>query len=290
MKRNYIVISLIFFFFAIFFFSSAAFDNLDDYEEKLVKKKLASFDESLKSEPIKKIIETVGLSFLGTEYVSGTLDEDVYSEKLVIKISGLDCVTFVENTLAVSRTIQSGSQSLEDFKDELRTIRYRDGKIEGYTSRLHYFSDWIYDNEKKGLVKDITKKIGGVPYNKKINFMSSHRSSYKQLNIDDGESLSVIKAIENEINNRDLYYIPKNEVDTYYDALQTGDIIATTTEIKGLDVTHTGYVYKKKGKTYFLHASLSASEVIVSKEELKSYLKKDKKKTGIMVCRPYDVN
>lgn len=290
MKRNYIGISLIFFFFAIFFFSSAGFDNLDDYEEKLVKKKLASFDESLRSESIKKIIETVGLSFLGTEYVAGTLDEDVYSEKLVIKISGLDCVTFVENTLAVSRTIQAGSQSIEDFKDELRTIRYRSGKIEGYTSRLHYFSDWIYDNEKKGLVKDITKKIGGVPYNKKINFMSAHRSSYKQLNIDDGESLSVIKGIENEINKRDLYYIPKNEVDTYYDDLQTGDIIATTTEIKGLDVTHTGYVYKKKGKTYFLHASLSAAEVIVSKEELKAYLKSDKKKTGIMVCRPYDVN
>lgn len=290
MKRNYIGISLIFFFFAIFFFSSAGFNNLDDYEEKLVKKKLASFDESLKSESIKKIIETVGLSFLGTEYVAGTLDEDVYSEKLVIKISGLDCVTFVENTLAVSRTIQSGSQSLEDFKDELRTIRYRDGKIEGYTSRLHYFSDWIYDNEKKGLVKDITKKIGGVPYNKKINFMSAHRSSYKQLSTDDGEALSIIKSIEKDINSRDLYYIPKNEVDTYYDDLQTGDIIATTTEIKGLDVTHTGYVYKKKGKTYFLHASLSASEVIVSKEELKAYLKSDKKKTGIMVCRPYDVN
>lgn len=290
MKRNYFGISLIFFFFAIFFFSSAGFDNLDDYEEKLAKKKLASFDESLKNESIKKIIETVGLSFLGTEYVAGTLDEDVYSEKLVIKISGLDCVTFVENTLAMARVIQTGLTTLENFREELQTIRYRDGKIEGYTSRLHYFSDWIYDNEKKGLVRDITKKIGGVPYNKKINFMSSHRSSYKQLNIDDGESLSVIKGIENEINNRDLHYIPKYEVDTYYDDLQTGDIIATTTEIKGLDVTHTGFIYKKKGKTYFLHASLSAKEVIVSKEELKAYLKSDKKKTGIMVCRPYDVN
>jgi len=87
-----------------------------------------------------------------------------------------------------------------------------------------------------------------------------------------------------------MYYIPKSSVDKYYDDLQTGDIIATTTEIKGLDVTHTGFIYKKKGKTYFLHASLSAKEVIVSKEELKSYLKSDKKKTGIMVARPYGVN
>ncbi|MBI5401984.1 MAG: DUF1460 domain-containing protein [Ignavibacteriae bacterium] len=282
--------SLILFFFAIILFSSSAFNTLDDYEEKLVKKKLNSFDESLKNESISTIIEKVGMSFLGTEYVAGTLDENTYSEKLVIKISGLDCVTFVENTLAISRAIQSGSPGLNTYKDELQTIRYRDGKIEGYTSRLHYFSDWIYDNEKKGIVKDITKKIGGVPYNKKINFMSTHQSSYKQLNEDDGESVSIIKSIEKEINNRDLYYIPKGEVDSYYDDLKTGDIIATTTEIKGLDVTHTGYIYKKKGKTYFLHASLSAKEVIISKEELKAYLKSDKKKTGIMVARPQDLN
>jgi hypothetical protein len=290
MKHNITSISLILFFFAIVFFSSSAFNMLDDYEEKLVKKKLNSFDESLKNESISKIIEKVGLSFLGTEYVAGTLDGDIYVEKLVIKISGLDCVTFVENTLAMSRVIQTGIPSLESFKDELQTIRYRDGKIEGYTSRLHYFSDWIYDNEKKGIVQDITKKIGGVPYKKKINFMSNHSDSYKQLQTDDGESQAIIKSIEKKINGRKLYYIPKSEVDTYYDDLQTGDIIATTTKIDGLDVTHTGYIFKKNGKTYFLHASLSAKEVIVSKEELKGYLNSDKKKTGIIVARPYSAN
>lgn len=290
MKKNYISISLILFFFAIIFFSSSAFNTLDDYEERLVTKKLNSFDEELKNASISKIIEKVGVSFLGTEYVAGTLDEDTYTEKLVIKISGLDCVTFVENTLAISRAIQAGEPTLSRYKDELQAIRYRDGKIEGYTSRLHYFSDWICDNEKKGIVKDITKQIGGVPYNKNINFMSTHQSSYKQLNTDDGESVSIIKSIEKKINNRDLYYIPKGEVDSYYDDLQTGDIIATTTEIKGLDVTHTGYIYKKKGKTYFLHASINAKEVIISKEELKAYLKSDKKKTGIMVARPMEIN
>ncbi|MFA5405404.1 MAG: N-acetylmuramoyl-L-alanine amidase-like domain-containing protein [Ignavibacteria bacterium] len=289
MKSNVTSISLILFFFAIIFFSSSAFNTLDDYEEKLVTKKLNSFDESLKNESIDKIIEKVGLSFLGTEYVAGTLDENAKSEKLVIKISGLDCVTFVENTLAISRTIQTGMPTLESFKDELQSIRYRDGKIDGYTSRLHYFSDWIYDNEKKGIVKDITKKIGGVPYKKTINFMTTHSDSYKQLK-NNPDAISLIEDIESKINSRKMYYIPKNEVDSYYDDLKTGDIIATTTKIEGLDVTHTGYIYKKKGKTYFLHASLNAKEVIISKEELKTYLKSDKKKTGIMIARPYGVN
>jgi len=289
MKHNVTSISLILFFFAIIFFSSSAFNTLDDYEEKLAKKKLNSFDESLKNESIDKIIETVGLSFLGTDYVAGTLDEDSKNEKLVIKISGLDCVTFVENTLAMSRAIQTGLPTLESYKDELQTIRYREGKIDGYTSRLHYFSDWIYDNEKKGIVQDITKKIGGVPYKKKINFMTTHSDSYKQLK-NNADAINLMEEIEFGINNRKMYYIPKNEVDSYYDDLKTGDIIATTTEIKGLDVTHTGYIYKKNGKTYFLNASLTAKEVIVSKEELKAYLKSDKKKTGIMVARPYGVN
>jgi len=290
MKQKITSKSLILFFFTIFFFSSSAFKTLNDYEENLVKEKLSSFDESLKNESIKKIIETVGLSFLGTDYVAGTLDDDVNNEKLVIKISGLDCVTFVENTLAIARTIQTGQPSLESFKDELQSIRYRNGIIDGYTSRLHYFSDWIFDNEQKGIVKDIAKKIGGVPYKKNINFMSTHSDSYKSLNTDDGESLVKIKNIEKKINKRKMYYIPKNEVDTYYDDLQTGDIIATTTEIKGLDVTHTGYIYKKNGKTYFLNASLNAKEVIISKEELKEYLNSDKKKTGIMIARPVGVN
>ena len=120
--------------------------------------------------------------------------------------------------------------------------------------------------------------------------MSSHRDSYKQLLNDDGESLSLIKDIESKINSRKLYYIPKEDVDSYYEDLQTGDIIATTTKIEGLDVTHTGFIYKEKGKTHFLHASIVSGEVIISKEELKSYLKNDKKKTGIMVARPSEVN
>jgi len=273
--------------------ASFGFTNLllpVDDEENAISDKLNSFDKSLGSRGIKDIIQTVGESFIGTEYVAGTLDKDTKKEKLVVMISGLDCVTFVENTLTFSRVIQSGNTDIGSFKKELMTIRYRNGKIEGYASRLHYFTDWIYDNGKKGIVENITKKIGGVPYKKKINFMTEHSSSYKQLAEDDGGLLEELKSIENQINQRKMYYIPKAEVDSYYDDMQTGDIIATTTKIDGLDVTHTGFIYKRKGKTYFLHASIVAKEVIISKEELKEYLNSDKKKTGIMIARPLDVN
>lgn len=257
----------------------------DDAEVKAVKKKLKSFDSSLGNSDISDIIAAVGKTFQGVEYVAGTLDKNVNEERLVIKITGLDCVTFVENVLAISNIIKKGTIDFESYKKELQLIRYRDGEINGYTSRLHYFTEWIINNQEKGLVRDITYDIGGEPYNKKINFMSTHTDSYKQLQGND-DYISEIEKIEKNLNKHKFYYIRKNEVEQFYENLQTGDIIATTTNIEGLDVTHTGFVYKKNGKTHFLHASITKGEVVISKEELKEYLKSNKKQTGIIVARP----
>jgi hypothetical protein len=118
--------------------------------------------------------------------------------------------------------------------------------------------------------------------------MSTHPKSYKQLS--DKTSLAGIMAAEEAINSRDYYYIPKNGISKVHDALQNGDIIATTTSINGLDVTHTGYVYKsagggEDGGTYFLHASLKSKKVIISDDSLADFVAEDSKKTGIIVAR-----
>jgi hypothetical protein len=259
----------------------------DDDEIAECKKKLEKFKNSnllFDEMEIGEVIAEVGKSFIGTEYVACTLDENAGEEKLIIKVTGLDCVTFVENTLAMSRIFQKNKFDINSFKQELQYIRYRQGEIDGYSSRLHYFTDWILDNEKKGVVKDITKEIGGQVYNKNIDFMTTHISSYKQL-IDNDDLTNEMINVERVLNKNKFYYIPKSEVDEYYDLLHTGDIIATTTDIKGLDVTHTGFIYKENGKTYFLHASIQKKKVIISSEELKEYLKGNKKQSGIVVAR-----
>lgn len=260
---------------------------LDDYDEMLCKKKFKLFvDAGLKDKSIGDVIGEVGKSFIGTDYVAGTLDKNM-DEKLVIDLTGLDCVTFVENCLTFARCVKKGKTSFEDYKKELEKIRYRDGMLDGYSSRLHYFCDWIYNNEDKGIVKNITAEIGGVSYDKKIDFMTSHVKSYKQLG--DKANLDNIRTAEEAINSRYMYYIPKNDIHKAYDSMQTGDIIATTTKIDGLDVTHTGYVYKEGGGTYFMHASSVKKQVIISEMELEEYILSDSKKTGIMVARPQDV-
>ncbi|MGH2574385.1 MAG: N-acetylmuramoyl-L-alanine amidase-like domain-containing protein, partial [Ignavibacteria bacterium] len=233
-------------------------------------------------------ISAVGKSFIGTEYVGNTLEVNPTSEKLVINLTGLDCVTFVENCLTFARCLKDNRTSFEDYKKELEKIRYRDGIIDGYVSRLHYFTDWIYNNQEKEIVKDITQEIGGVVYDKKINFMSTHPKSYKKLSVKN--NLEQIKNTEEAINSRNYYYIPKDNISPIYDSLQTGDIIGTTTNIPGLDVTHTGFVYKKEdGGTYFMHASLKNKQVIISDNSLADYVGEDSKKTGIIIARPQEV-
>lgn len=251
-------------------------------------KKLKSFDPALKNLPINELIIEVGNTFMGTPYVAGTLDENSNSEEVVIKITGLDCVTFVENALIFSRLIKQGRTDFEDYKAELELVRYRDGKNSGYSSRLHYFIDWIYDNEQKGIVKDITKEIGGVPYEKNIDFMTTHRNSYKQLANDD-DNLFKMSEIENNINSRHTYYIPEEEIGNLYDKLQSGDIVGMTSTLDGLDVAHTGYVYKQDGKTYLMNASMKDKQVEISSMELQEYLLNNSKQSGIVVARVLDV-
>jgi len=256
-------------------------------EIELIKKKLADYGKSLNDMDLPSLISSIGQDFLGTPYVAGTLDVNTEEEKLILKISSFDCVTFVENVLTFSRLIYiQNKSSVDDFRNELTKIRYRNGVIDDYTSRLHYFCDWIYDNEKKGIVKDITEDIGGILYDKEINFMTSHTDSYPQLK-NNKSLVRKMYEIEDSINLRKKYYLKRFGLKQNQSQIQTGDIIALTTEIAGLDVTHTGIALNDNGKVLFLHASQKAGEVIISNEGLLGYINSIKKCTGIMVARPF---
>ena len=102
----------------------------------------------------------VGKYFQGFPYVGNTLEREG-EESLVINLREFDCFTFVENAVALAWIIKKGKSEFDDYVDALERIRYRDGILDGYSSRLHYFSDWLFDNGQKGIVKDITAYGGG---------------------------------------------------------------------------------------------------------------------------------
>lgn len=230
-----------------------------------------------------ELIVKVGSFFKETPYVAHTLETE--PEQLVVNLRELDCTTFAENCLAIARTIKSEAPSFEQFTRELQNIRYRNGVIDGYPSRIHYFSDWIFENNKNNLVKDISKEIANTPYPLIVNFMSTHPNSYVQLK-NDSTLIPVFAAKEQEISTRKAYFIPEEKIAETESLLQNGDIAGITTNIKGLDMSHVVILQRVNGRIHILHASTTAQKVILSEESLEDYLKKSKSATGIMVARP----
>ena len=229
-------------------------------------------------------IVSVGKTFMKTPYVAKTL-EIGDTETLVVNLQGLDCTTFVENVLAFSKLLRQKDPSFNTFIKNLETIRYKDGELDGYASRLHYFSEWIANNAEKGILKDITGEIGGREITKDINFMSTHRNLYPFLA--DEANFDKIKASENYLNSQAICVLAQDKIAENEDLIQSGDIIALATSINGLDVTHTGIATREKdGRIHLLHASTGSMEVEVSKKPLAEYLKGIKSNTGIMVARP----
>ncbi|MCK0132852.1 N-acetylmuramoyl-L-alanine amidase-like domain-containing protein [Arenibacter sp. S6351L] len=239
---------------------------------------------NINTEDIGTTMVAVGKTFIGTPYVAKTL-EIGETESLVINFQGLDCTTFVENVLAFSLMLQNNEKDFDSFLDHLETIRYKNGELNGYPSRLHYFSEWIANNEHKGLLKDMTSEIGGVVSSKAINFMSTHRELYPFLK--DDENYKKIQASEEFLKLQSICILPQDQIKANEHLIQTGDIIALTTSIKGLDITHTGIASREAdGRIHLLHASTGSMEVEVSKLPLAEYLKGIKSNTGIMVARP----
>ncbi|MCF0059692.1 N-acetylmuramoyl-L-alanine amidase-like domain-containing protein [Dyadobacter sp. CY356] len=220
-------------------------------------------------------------SFLGMPYVASTLEGNP-TEKLVCKFDGLDCTTLVESSIALA-IAKSENLNYDGFKTELTKIRYRDGIIDGYPSRLHYVLDWMYENQKRGRLEDITSKVGGIPYKKEINFMSTHANFYPAL--DNTEVWEKIKEQENIINSREYSYIPKASLQKTEPMLRDGDIVAFTSSVEGLDCNHMGIITKIGNRAYLIHASLAGKKVILSSLPLAEYVASVPKHTGMIVAR-----
>ncbi|MGB1043567.1 MAG: N-acetylmuramoyl-L-alanine amidase-like domain-containing protein [Flavobacteriaceae bacterium] len=237
-------------------------------------------------------ISEIGSSFLGSPYVAHTI-EGFQNEPLVLNFSAFDCTTFVENSLSLYflqyenlEEFATEENHLKTYAQLLEDIRYRNRERAGYTSRLHYFTEWIQNNEKKGYVFDITEDLGGSTIKKTLDFMSSHRSSYSALK--DDRIFEEWVEIEKALNPMNYAVLGLDAIKNA--AIEEGDIIAFATNIDGLDVTHTGIAIEKNKKIHLLHASSSGS-VVISKKPLYKFAQGINRCTGIIIVRPalYDV-
>lgn len=239
-------------------------------------------------------VAAIGKLFLGKPYLDKTLDIITDKEVLICNLSGFDCVTFFENSWDLARTARYHEDNFFTFfLLQLENTRYRNGKLNGFASRLHYTSDYFFDNARRGNLRNVTKLIGkkyATLETKKINFMSAHPNLYPQLR-DDIAMQASIKIVEDSINARCGYYMIKKEnVKKIESGIKTGDLIGITTTVNGIDCSHTGIAIKlKDGRIHFMHASSAMKKVIISETPLAEYLANNAKQTGIMIYRPLEV-
>jgi len=223
---------------------------------------------------------------LGVPYVAGTLDGNE-EEQLVVLVDSLDCTTFVETVLAFCIADKRGERDYEGFKKALTQIRYRDGILNGYTSRLHYFSDWIRNNEQMGFVKECTSETAcSLPKELWLDFMTTHVDSYLPMK-KNPELVKEMASHEKNWQGTVVSYIPKEKLNLPPGELKIkdGDVLALVTNIKGLDVVHVGFAFWKDNQLHLLHASSSAKKVIEDPKTQYESSKNTKAHIGVRAIR-----
>lgn len=224
----------------------------------------------------------------GKPYVAHTL-EGLYTEQLVVNLRQFDCTTLIENVAALTLCARKGKTSFADFCAMLQALRYRNGQIDGYTSRLHYFTDWIVSNEAGGRVGEIQSDTALFTAVQRISvdYMSKHPHLYRALRVHP-EDVGVIAAQEQRLTGRTVRYIPSGQT-THEKALRKvvsdGDIIAFVTKENGLDIAHIGLAVWQADGLHFIHASSVRKKVVLEPVTLSQYLKKHPSFLGIRVIR-----
>ena len=227
--------------------------------------------------------------FLGIPYVAHTLEVND-NEQLVVNTRELDCTTLVETVTALTLCAQQGKRTWNDYLSTLRTLRYRQGVMTDYTSRLHYFSDWIADKQAMKIVKEIQSP--NPPFTAvqrvNVNYMSTHPTAYKALKAQP-KLVPVIRQQEQQLTGTKARYIPKSALrrstKALRQAVRDGDIIAITCNKKGLDIAHLGFAVWKKDGLHLLNASMIHKKVVEEPMTFYQYLQKHPSHTGIRVIR-----
>lgn len=254
-----------------------------------------ALDHDVDGLPLGKAVVAIGRTFVGTPYVPHTLEADG-PEHLVVDFRGLDCVTFVETALTTARFVldpesvallHDRGRAEDRYEALLRNLRYRQGELEGYPSRLHYFTDWIADGEAKGLLHDVSEELGGVRDTEPVDFMSTHVDAYRQL-VEDPSAVTAIRRAEERLTASGRWYVPEDRIAAVAGDIRDGDVIAATSTVPGLDVAHTGLALRVDGELHLMHAPLVGDSVQISEESLAARILRISGQDGIIVARPLD--
>lgn len=226
--------------------------------------------------------------FLDIPYVAHTLEIND-DERLVVNTRQLDCTTLVETVTALTLCAYRHLFTWRDYLNALTAMRYRHAQIDDYTSRIHYFTEWITLNTEAGIVAEI--QAPDPPFSAvqhvDVSYMSTHPKSYKALR-EHPEFVDAIREMERQVSGGTFRYIPKQAVKNHTllrRVINDGDIIAITCKKAGLDIAHLGFAVWKDGCLHLLNASMLHKKVVEEPLTLYQYLQKHSTHTGIRIIR-----
>jgi len=267
---------------------SAVFKGQDQFNRLVAKAK----SENWRALPIGERTAVVGQALVGTRYKHFTLEIDNRIESPSVNFQGVDCWTFFEIALGFARMLNEPASNWtpERFLHYIELDRYRGGECTGeYLSRLHYLEDWLYDNDRRGLVEDLTRSLGGSGVPHSAREMSVGWRHYRYLAAN-RSLLGPLGRMEANVSSRPLYQIPKNRVAGIESKLRSGDVIGIISRDRnGLYSTaHVGLALRTNdGVLHFMHASSPGnSGRVVVDAELSKYLYRYRSDSGILVARP----
>lgn len=250
--------------------------------------------------PMPELVVAIAEQFLGTPYVASTLEET--PEQLRVFLDKTDCILFVEMCSCFALTVKGLRivQALESdvylvgvpyvkkaepsyalLCDNIRNMRYRWGKVDGYASRIHYTSEWILQNRGNNILQEYTKTLGDE-FEQKFYFMSTHPEHYKQL-ADTSELKKIVEIEQFLTSQAPYYYISQEKLQRaeIISQIQSGDIICfVSKQGNGIDIAHVAIAYEVDGEMHFIHASYGAKKVIIEPKTLAEYAV-----NGVRVCR-----
>lgn len=234
------------------------------------------------SEPYGQLLVRAAELQLGKPYVNAAQKQE--PEHLRVALESFECVSFVESSLAVARCTWMGEQTERCFLQELQQSRYRGGTIDGYASRLHYFTDWLSDNTERGRLEMLSEALGGRSMPFEFSFMTARPHRYPMLK--DAAVLEEMRSIEQQLTRRGVVLVTREAVAAAQAQLEPGDLVAFVGSKPGLLITHAGFVRRDANNLpRVLHASSYRRRVLLD-GSVANYVLRKPERRGVLVARP----
>lgn len=250
--------------------------------------------ENWRSLPIGDRTVRVARELTGSPYVNYSLEVHNHIESPVANLNAMDCWTFYENSLAISRliTFKPGPYRPEDMLHMIEIERYRNGVCTGnYLSRMHQLEEVFYDNQRRGYSTNITPRLpGAVRLKRHIHEMTAQWKNYRYLK-NNPSLIAPMGKIEARVSKLPVYHIPKDKVRSVEGYLQNGDICAITTNNHDAYTSHVGLIVKINGRAYFTHATSERDKgrMTIIDRPITDYVNRKSQHAGIIISRPFDL-